>query len=188
LGLPVQSTLVKLVDIDTGLTEVPVGEEGELIVQGPQVMKGYLNRPKETNFAIRELNGGRWLYTGDVARMVEDGYFTIVDRTKDMVIVGGFKVFSREVEEKLHEHPAVDLCAIIGVPNPERPGSELVKLFVKIGDAYKERKEEDTREDILAFAREHLSPYKVPKIIRFMDEMPLTVVGKVDKNALRRER
>jgi acyl-CoA synthetase (AMP-forming)/AMP-acid ligase II len=173
--------------METGLREVPVGEEGELIVQGPQVMKGYLNRQKETNFAIRELDAGRWLYTGDVACMDEDGYFTIVDRTKDMVIVGGFKVFSREVEGKLHEHPAIDLCAIIGVPNPERPGSELVKLFVKIGNSYKERKEEDIREDILAFARKNLSPYKVPKIIRFLDEMPLTVVGKVDKRALRRE-
>ncbi len=187
VGLPVQSTMVKLVDIETGSNEVPVGEEGELIVQGPQVMNGYLNRPDENNFAIRETNGGRWLYTGDVARMDEDGYFTIVDRTKDMVIVGGFKVFSREVEEKLHEHPAIDLCAIIGVPNPKRPGSELVKLFVKKGNAYKERKEEDIREDILAFARENLSPYKVPKIIRFMEEMPLTVVGKVDKKSLRRE-
>lgn len=188
VGLPVQSTKVKLVDIETGLTEVPVGEEGELIVQGPQVMKGYLNRPEENNFAVRENDSGRWLHTGDVARMDEDGYFTIVDRTKDMVIVGGFKVFSREVEEKLHEHPAIDLCAVIGVPNPERPGSELVKLFVKISNAHQARKEEDIKADIFAFARENLSPYKVPKIIRFMEEMPLTVVGKVDKKALRRER
>ena len=186
VGLPVQSTRVKLVDMDTGMTEVPVGEDGELIVQGPQVMKGYLNRPDETAFAMRELDGERWLYTGDVARMDEDGYFTVVDRTKDMVIVGGFKVFSREVEEKLHEHPAIDLCAVVGMPNPERPGSELVKLFVKISGAYQGRKEEEIKEDILEFARENLSPYKVPKIIRFMEKMPLTVVGKVDKNALRK--
>ena len=187
VGLPVQSTKVKLVDLEAGTTEVPVGEEGELIVQGPQVMKGYLNKPEETEIAIRELQGERWLYTGDVARMDEEGYFTVVDRSKDMLIVGGFKVFSQEVEEKFHEHPAIDLCAIIGVPNPKRPGSELVKLFVQIGHAYQNRKEEDIREDIIVFARENLSPYKVPKVIQFMEKLPLTPVGKVDKKALRRE-
>jgi len=188
VGLPVQGTRVKLVDVETGTREVPVGEEGEIIVQGPQVMKGYLNKPEETEIAIRELEGERWLYTGDVARMDEEGYFTIVDRSKDMVNVGGFKVFSQEVEEKLHDHPAIELCAIIGVPNPKRPGSELVKLLVQLEQGYEERNEEDTKQDILSFARQCLSPYKVPKIIKFMERLPLTPVGKVDKNALRSDR
>ena len=185
MGLPVQSTRVKLVDLATGTREVRVGEEGEIIVRGPQVMKGYLNKPEETQVTIRELEGEPWLYTGDVARMDEEGYFTVVDRTKDMLIVGGFKVFSREVEEKLHDHPAIELCAIIGVPNPERPGSELVKLVVRLDPAYQERSLEDVKEEIQAFARKNMSPYKVPKIIEFMEELPLTPVGKVDKKALR---
>ncbi|MBW1738981.1 MAG: hypothetical protein JRJ69_15920 [Deltaproteobacteria bacterium] len=107
--------------------------------------------------------------------------------TGPRLIVGGFKVFSQEVEEKFHEHPAIDLCAIIGVPNPKRPGSELVKLVVQIENSYPNRKEENIREDIIVFARENLSPYKVPKIIQFMEKLPLTPVGKVDKKALRRE-
>jgi long-chain acyl-CoA synthetase len=187
VGLPVQSTRVKLVDLDTGTREVPVGEGGEIIVRGPQVMKGYLNKPEETQVAIRELEGEPWLYTGDVARMDRDGYFTIVDRSKDMLIVGGFKVFSREVEEKLHDHPAIELCAIIGVPNPERPGSELVKLVVQLNPAYQGKSRGDIKEEIRLFAKENMSPYKVPKIIEFMEKLPLTPVGKVDKKALRQE-
>ena len=185
VGLPIQSTRVKLVDLETGTREVPVGEEGEIIVRGPQVMKGYLNKPEETQVTIRELKGDPWLYTGDVARMDEEGYFTIVDRTKDMLIVGGFKVFSREVEEKLHDHPAIELCAIIGVPNPKRPGSELVKLVARLNPAYQGKSQEDVKEEIRLFARENMSPYKVPKIIEFMEKLPLTPVGKVDKKALR---
>jgi len=184
VGLPVQSTRVKLVDLETGTREVPLGEEGEIIAQGPQVMKGYLNKPDETECVLRELQGERWLYTGDVARMDEEGYVTIVDRTKDMLNVGGFKVFSREVEERLYDHPTIELCAIVGVPNPRRPGSELVKLVVQLGQAYKDGSKEDIKEDILSFAREHLSPYKIPKVIEFMDKLPLTPVGKVDKKAL----
>ncbi len=185
VGLPLQSTRVKLVDIETGTKEVPVGEEGEVIVLGPQVMKGYLNKPEETRIALREFDGEQWLYTGDVARMDEDGYFTIVDRSKDMLIVGGFKVFSREVEEKLYEHTAIEQCAIIGVANPKRPGSELVKLVVQLEESYKERDKEQIKEEIFLFSKENLSPYKIPKIIEFMEELPLTPVGKVDKKTLR---
>ena len=185
VGLPLSNTRVKLTDLETGTREVPIGEEGELIIQGPQVMKGYLNRPEETAHALREFQGEVWMHTGDVARMDEAGYFTLVDRAKDMLNVGGFKVFSREVEEKLYDHPAVDLCAIIGVPNPQRPGSELVKLVVQRSQASKDRQEETLKQEILDFAREHLSPYKVPKIIEFVDSLPLTPVGKVDKKALR---
>jgi acyl-CoA synthetase (AMP-forming)/AMP-acid ligase II len=165
---------------------VPVGEEGELIVAGPQVMKGYLNKPDETAVALREHDGEMWLHTGDVARMDENGYFYIVDRAKDMLSVGGFKVFSREVEEKLYEHPAIEFCAIIGLPNPKRPGSEIVKLFVQVSPTHLQRDRDELKEDILAFARENLAPYKVPKVIEVVDSMPLTPVGKVDKKALRK--
>jgi len=185
VGLPIQGTQVKLVDLETGALEVPFGDEGELIVRGPQVMQGYLNKPEETDLALRELDGERWLYTGDIARMDEEGYFSIIDRSKDMLNVGGFKVFSREVEERLLDHPAIGLCAIVGVPNPKRPGSEIVKLVAQLDRAYRDRAEEGVRDEILAFAKENLSPYKVPKIIEFMDELPLTPIGKVDKKALR---
>ena len=185
VGLPVQSTRVRLMDLETGAQEVPLGEEGEVIVRGPQVMKGYLNRPDETDIAIREIKGEKWLYTGDVARMDADGYFTIVDRSKDMLNVGGYKVFSREVEEKLYEHPAIEHCAIIGVPNPDRPGTERVKLVVQLAQSSMGRNREDIKAEILAFSKENLSPYKVPKIVEFTEEIPLTPVGKVDKKALR---
>jgi len=185
VGLPVQRTRVKLVDLETGAREVSVGEAGEIIVQGPQVMQGYLNRPDETEIALRVFQGERWLYTGDVAKMDDEGYFTIVDRSKDMVNVGGFKVFSREVEEKLNDHAAVELCAIIGVPNPKRPGSELVKMVAQLAPPFRDWEEDTVKKEIIAFAKENLSPYKVPKIIQFIDKLPLTPVGKVDKKALR---
>ncbi|MBC8420493.1 MAG: AMP-binding protein [Desulfobacterales bacterium] len=188
VGLPLQGTRVKLMDLETGTWEVPFGDEGEIIVQGPQVMKGYLNKPDETEIALKELDGERWLYTGDVGRMDEEGYVTIVDRSKDMLNVGGFKVFSREVEEKLIDHPAIELCAVVGVPNPKRPGSEIVKLVVQLDRAYPERVEERVIDEILVFARENLSPYKVPKIVEFMKELPLTPIGKVDKKALRKDK
>ena len=185
VGLPLPNTRVKLADLETGTREVPLGEEGELLVQGPQVMQGYLNRPEETAHALRQFQGEVWMHTGDVARMDEAGYFTIVDRAKDMLNVGGFKVFSREVEERLYAHPAIDLCAIIGIPNPKRPGSELVRLVVQVAPAYKGHPEDELKKKILDYARENLSPYKVPKIVEFVETLPLTPVGKVDKKALR---
>jgi long-chain acyl-CoA synthetase len=188
VGLPVPSTQVRIVDLETGDRELLVGQEGEVIISGPQVMKGYLNRPQETEMALREHDGALWLYTGDVGRMDEDGFLTIVDRTKDMLNVGGFKVFSKEVEEKLYEHPAVELCAIIGVSNPKRPGSDLVKLIVQPSSAYKGVDEEKIKSDLLEFAKTNFAPYKVPKFLELVETMPLTVVGKVDKKALRSDR
>lgn len=185
VGVPVAGTHVRLVDLETGTSQVPVGQEGELIASGPQIMKGYLNKPEETAIALREHDGRIWLHTGDVGRMDEDGFFSIVDRTKDMLSVGGFKVFSKEVEEKLYEHQAIEFCAIIGVPNLKRPGSEIVKLVVQTRQSYRNRPEDQLREDILEFARQNVSPYKVPKIIEFVDTLPMTAVGKVDKKALR---
>jgi len=185
VGIPVQSTRIKLVDIETGTQEVGVEEEGELIVNGPQVMKGYLNKPEETDHTIRDFQGEKWLYTGDVARMDEDGYFSIADRVKDMLIVGGYKVFSREVEEKLYKHPAVEFCAIVGLPHPGRPGSEIVKAVIQVPAGYKGEEPASIEKDIIAFCKENMAPYKIPKIVEFVDEIPLTAVGKVDKKALR---
>ncbi|MGB6064676.1 MAG: AMP-binding protein [Desulfomonilaceae bacterium] len=185
VGLPLQNTTIRLVDIETGEHQVPVGEEGEIIVSAPQVMKCYLNKPQETSLALREYDGKVWLHTGDVARMDEDGFFTIVDRSKDMLNVGGFKVFSREVEDKMYEHPAIEFCAIIGISNPKRPGTDIVKLVVQLKQAFKDRDQEKLKEDLLGYARDNFAPYKLPKIIEILDAMPLTSVGKVDKKALR---
>jgi acyl-CoA synthetase (AMP-forming)/AMP-acid ligase II len=185
VGVPIQSTLLKLVDIDTGTSEVPLGQEGEIIARGPQVMKGYYNKPEETAYALREFQGEKWLYTGDVAKMDEDGYFTVVDRAKDMLNVGGYKVFSKEVEETLYEHPAVEFCAIVGVPNPDRPGSEIVKAMIQLAKNRAGSNHTELEQDIAEYCRENMAPYKRPKMIEFVDELPLTAVGKVDKKALR---
>jgi len=185
VGIPVQSTRIKLVDIETGTQEVPVGEEGELIAHGPQVMKGYLNKPEETAHALREFQGEKWLYTGDVAKMDADGFFSIADRVKDMLIVGGYKVFSREVEEKLYELPDVEFCAVVGVPNADRPGNDIVKLVIQRSIKAQDKDPEALKEEIGAFCKKKMAPYKIPKIIEFIDAIPLTAVGKVDKKALR---
>jgi long-chain acyl-CoA synthetase len=185
VGIPVSNTHVRIVDVETGTELMPAGEPGELIVRGPQVMKGYHNKPQETGHAIREHDGKRWLHTGDVARMDDDGYFYIMDRSKDMLNVGGFKVFSREVEETLYKHPAVEFCAVIGVPDSKRPGSEIVKVVIQAAADVKGRDSETLKKDIIAYCREHMSPYKVPRIVDFIEAMPLTAVGKVDKKVLR---
>lgn len=184
VGLPLPSTKIRLVDLQTGDENVALGEEGEIIATGPQVMREYHNKPDETALALREHAGEFWMHTGDIGRMDQDGYLTIVDRAKDMISVGGFKVFPREVEEILSKHPAVDLCAVVGERNPDRPETELVKLVVQKSPAYGDRPDEETKIELEAFAREHVAPYKVPKIIQFM-EIPLTQAGKVDKKALR---
>ena len=128
-----------------------------------------------------------YLHTGDVAVQDEEGYLRIVDRTKDMIIVGGFKVFSKKVEEAMVEHPAIDMIAIIGLPNPERPGSEHVKAVVTLKPDFASGDQEALKADILKMAREKLSPYEVPKYIDIRKELPLTVVGKIDKKILRKE-
>lgn len=185
VGIPIQGTRVKLVDVDTGKTEVPAGSEGELIANGPQVMAGYKGKPEETAHAIREFQGERWLYTGDVAKMDKDGYFTIVDRTKDMINVGGYKVFSREVEETLYQYPGVAFCAVVGVPNNQRPGSELVKAVIQPTWDILKADIEARRMEMIEYCRKQMAPYKVPKFVEFTDAIPLTAVGKVDKKALR---
>jgi len=184
IGLPLLNTDLKLVEPETG-KEVPLGEAGEICVRGPQIMVGYYNKPEETKKAIDE---DGYMHTGDVGIQDEDGYLSIVDRTKDMIIVGGFKVFSAKVEEKLTEHPAIEVIATIGVSNPDRPGSELVKAYVMIKPGYDYGDDQDAlKNDITKFAKEKLAPYEIPKIIEFRDELPLTAIGKLDKKVLRQE-
>jgi len=184
IGLPLLNTDIRLLDPETG-REVAVGEPGEMCVKGPQVMVGYYGKPEETRNVI---DADGYLHTGDVVVQDEEGYLRVVDRTKDMIIVSGFKVFSVKVEAILAEHPAIASVALIGIPNPERPGSELVKAFVQRdpGHAF-EGDEAALMEDILAFARAKLAPYEVPKTVEFRKELPLTPVGKLDKKLLRRE-
>jgi long-chain acyl-CoA synthetase len=171
IGIPFLNVELKIVDPETD-KEVPLGEPGEICVKGPLVMKGYYNKPEETKNAI-DKDG--YMHTGDVGIMDEDGYIRIVDRTKDMIIVGGFKVFSAKLEDTLSKHPAIG------------PGSEIVKAFIQIDPSYEFDGNEDAlREDITKFAKEMCSPYEVPKIIEFTEELPLTTVGKVDKKSLRK--
>ena len=139
----------------------------------------------ESANTLRQFQNATWLYTGDVARMDEDGYFYIADRTKDMLIVSGYKVFSREVEEVLSEYKAIEMCAIIGIQNPERPDSQIVKAVIQLTREAKGKTQEQIKKEILEHCKENLAPYKVPKLIVFVEALPLTSVGKVDKKALR---
>jgi acyl-CoA synthetase (AMP-forming)/AMP-acid ligase II len=180
VGVPFPNTEVKLVDVSDRSREVPLGEPGEIAIRGPQIFKGYWNKPKETENAL--VDG--WFYSGDVGVMDEDGYITIVDRTKDMINVSGFKVFSVEVDDKMNKHPAIELCSSVGIPDPERPGSEIVKLYVLLKEGFEAS--EETKAAILKFAQENLAKYKVPKYIEILKEIPLTTVGKVDKKVLRK--
>jgi long-chain acyl-CoA synthetase len=182
VGMPFLNVECKLVDPGSGEV-APLGEAGEICFKGPLVMQGYFNKPQETQNAIDE---DGYMHTGDVGIMDEDGYLRIVDRTKDMIIVGGFKVFSSKVEDILSQHQAIEMVALIGVDNPDRPGSELVKAFVQIDPEYSfNGNQEALEEDITRFAKDKCAPYEAPKIIEFIDEMPLTTVGKVDKKVLR---
>ena len=188
IGLPYPDTEVLIVDTETHSKIMPLGEAGELVIKGPQVMKGYWNKPEETKKQlVKELFGlpGPWVFTGDVARMDEDGYFYIVDRTKDMVNVSGLKVYPREVDDVLFEHPAVAMAAAIGIPDPKMPGSEYVKAFVVLKPGNTPSKE--VEESVIEHCRRHLARYKVPKVIEFRDSLPLSLIGKVLKLPLREE-
>jgi len=184
IGLPLLNTDIRLLEPGTG-REVEVGQPGEICVKGPQIMVGYYNKPEETKMVIDKDD---YLHTGDVAIQDEEGYLRIVDRTKDMIIVGGYKVFSRKVEEVLSEHPAIGAVALIGILNPERPGSELVKAYITMKPGYQfDGNEEALKGEILNFAKAKLAPYEIPKTIEIRKELPLTSVGKVDKKVLRKE-
>ena len=183
VGFVMPGADIKIVDVETGEKELPIGEPGEICTAGPQVMKGYLNLPEETAKALRESNGKIWMHSGDVGYMDDEGYIFLCDRAKDMLIVGGFKVFSVEVEDKLNHLPEIQSCAVIGKPDEKRLGNEIVTLFVQPTDPNADHGA--LRDTILDFCRENLAPFKTPKEIHFLDTIPLTQVGKIDKKALR---
>ena len=185
VGIPMPGADIRIVDVETGNTELPFGESGEIIASTPGTMKGYLNLPEETAKALREFKGRTYMYTGDVGFMDEEGYVHVCDRAKDMLIVGGFKVFSVEVEDKLSAMDEVSLSAVVATPDTARPGNDIVNLFVQVADTHKGDSEESLKEKITGFCRENMAPYKVPKKIFFIDEIPVTAVGKLDKKVLR---
>lgn len=176
IGLPLPNVEARIVSAEDGDEIMPVGEIGELIIRSPSVMAGYWQMPTETSNCLRD----GWLYTGDIARMDEDGYFYIEDRKKDMIIAGGFNIYPREVEEVLAEHPAVLEVAVAGVPDARR--GETVKAWIvkKPGDP-------TTEEQIIEWSKERLAKYKYPRLIEFRDELPRTTVGKVLKRELVKE-
>jgi long-chain acyl-CoA synthetase len=176
IGLPVPGTDAKIVDMDLGGPALPAGKLGEMAVRGPQVMAGYYNKPDETADVLR--NG--WLYTGDIAYMDEEGYFFIVDRKKDLIISAGYNIYPREIDEILHQHPKVQEAVAVGIPCDAR--GEVVKVFVVPREG-----EKPTKAEIIAFCRQKLAGYKVPRHVEFRESLPKTMVGKVLRRALRAE-
>ena len=176
IGLPLPSTDARIVDMEAGSIALPPGKVGELVIRGPQVMKGYWNHPDETASAVR--NG--WLYTGDIAMMDEEGYFYIVDRKKDMVIVTGYNVYPREIDEVLLEHPKILDAVAVGISDKSR--GETLKAFIVLKPG-----EVMTKPEVLAWCRSKLAAYKVPRQVEFRDELPKSIVGKVLRRILRAE-
>jgi long-chain acyl-CoA synthetase len=175
IGVPMPDTEVKVVDIDTG-EDLPPGEVGELVGKGPQIMKGYWNKPDETKNVLKD----GWLFTGDLGYMDENGLFYFIDRKKDLINVAGYKVWPDEVENVLYEHPAVKEAAVVASPDPQK--GEVPKAFVALREEYKGTVSE---EELIKFCKEKLAPFKAPKKIEFVDELPKTPVGKILRRALR---
>jgi len=178
VGLPVPDMELRLVDVETGV-QVELGKPGEIICKGPQVSRGYYNKPDANSKTIID----SWFHTGDVGVMDEDGYITIVDRTKDMLIVSGYKVYSVHVEDILTKHPNIEMVAIIGLKDPDRPGSEIVKAVVQLKEEVEPT--DKIKAELKNYAAEHLSKYENPRIWEFRKTLPLTTIGKVLKRALR---
>jgi len=176
IGLPWPDTDSKIVDIETGQKELPTGKDGELIITGPQIMKGYWNLPTETAAVLR--NG--WLYTGDISKMDQDGYFYITDRKKDLIKYKGYSVYPREIEDVLYEHPAIKLCAVIG--KPDKTAGEIPKAFIILKEGTTA-----TPDEIKQFVNAKVAPYKAIREIEFRTELPTTPVGKVLRRTLREE-
>jgi long-chain acyl-CoA synthetase len=181
VGLPFPDTDTKIVDVETGARELPIGESGELCVAGPQVMKGYWNKPEESaNVLRRDASGRIWFHTGDVARMDEDGYTSIIQRKKDMIIVDGYNVYPSDVESVLYAHPAVRLAAVIGIPDAYH--GETVKACIALKPGMSA-----THDEIVAHCREGLTEYKVPRLVEIRDTLPMSAVGKILYRVLRDE-
>ncbi|PFO04740.1 long-chain fatty acid--CoA ligase [Bacillus sp. AFS076308] len=176
VGIGMPSTEYKIVDLATGTEEVPVGELGEVIIKGPQIMKGYWNLPEETAHTLRE----GWLYTGDIAKVDEDGYLYIVDRKKDLIIASGYNIYPRDIEEVLYEHPDVQEAVCIGVPDPYRGEDVKAVLVLKAGSTA-------TEQEIIQYSKQNMAAYKVPRLVEFRDQLPKTGVGKILRRVLREE-
>jgi len=179
IGLPFPGTEWKIMDIETGDREMPPGENGELIVAGPQVMVGYLNQPEETAETIREFGGKRWLYTGDIGYMDELGRVVINDRKKQLIKVKGYSVFPKEVEELVGRHEAAVEVAASGLPDREK--GEVIKVWVVLKDEWKGK---ITEEELRKWCQDNMTHYKVPAYVEFRDELPKTMVGKVMRRQL----
>lgn len=176
VGLPWPDVDIKIVDLEEGTKEMPNEEPGELIAKGPQIMSEYWNNPEETANVLRD----GWLYTGDIATIDDDGFITIVDRKKDMILCSGFNVFCREIDEVMYTHPKVlDACAI-GIPDPKRGETPKIFIILKPGQTM-------TEDEVKEYCRKYLAPYKVPTHVEFIDELPRTSVGKPMRNALRQQ-
>src|SRR5581483_1510665 len=176
IGLPLPGVEAAIINAETG-ERMPVGEVGEIVVRGPNIMKGYWNREEET----KAIFIGDWMHTGDVGKMDEDGYFYVVERAKDMILASGFNVYPREVEEVLFQHHAIAEAAVAAAPDEYR--GETVAAFVVLKPEY--RPTQETKQDILAFCKHELAAYKVPKILEFRDNLPKSLVGKVLRRELR---
>ena len=176
IGVPLPGTLARIVDTETGTRTLGANEIGELVVQGPQVMAGYWKRPEETARTLRD----GWLYTGDIAYMDDDGYFYIVDRKKDLIIVGGYNVYPREIDEVLHSHPKIREAVTVGVSHRSR--GETIKAYI-----VPEEGANLTVPEVVAYCRQKLASFKVPRLIEFREELPKTMVGKVLRRILREE-
>ena len=178
IGLPLPEMDMRIVSLEDGETDVPVGEVGELLMAGPNVMVGYHGMLEETQNVLREKDGRRWLYTGDIARMDEDGYFYIVDRKKDMALIGGFNVYPAAIENAIALHTAVLEVGVAAIPHPEREGQEALKAWIVVKPGHSLDQDE-----VIEFLAEKLAPYEIPRRVAFIDELPKTAIGKT----LRRE-
>jgi len=180
VGLPLPGTDVKILDVETGTREMPLGEDGEIAISGPQVMKGYWNRPEENELVFRNIEGKRFFLTGDIGHIDKEGFTIITDRKKDMIDVGGLKAYPREIEEVLYGHPKVANAAVIGVPD-EKSG-QAVKAFIQLKPG-----ETATEEEIIEYCRDKMAGYKRPKYVEFRETLPMTTVGKILRRQLRDE-
>ncbi len=180
IGLPISDTICKILDMDTGMKEMPLGEIGEIAIHGPQVMKQYYQKPEETALVMREIDGKRYFLTGDVGHIDENGYTFISDRKKQMINVGGMKAYPREIEDIFFTHPKIQMAAAIGLPREEDPSNEFVKAYIVLKDG-----ETGTPEEFIEWARGKMAGYKRPKEIDIIDSLPMSSVGKVLRRVLR---
>lgn len=179
IGLPMPDMDMRIVSLDDEETDMPVGEIGELLMAGPIIMQGYHKMPTETANALREKGGKKWLYTGDIGRMDEDGYFYIVDRKKDMALIGGFNVYPVNVDKVLKDHPAVLEAGTAPIPHPEKVGQEALKSWVVFKPGMSA-----TKEELIEHCSQFLAPYEVPRRYAFVDALPKTEVGKLLRHEL----